>query len=304
MAIVFATDIERTGATNNYETIGIGVCVLDSNFNELSTLFLNGYIKGQTVFEPRCWEEFWSKNTDKLDILEYKGDLSKEQRQKEMITLYQNYRKAWEMYCKKNNLKLELVFDSNIYDGGFLNNMIMTHLVDLPMPYSASEQQYTICWETHSQLRGLLMAVASDFKEDWGLNDKVKELYNVPSMQRQHDHNPVNDAYSIAYDQQVLLNIRDGKIKLKITQSQYTDLECKCNDKLCKKCIIEPLMETMDTMMKQIKDLQFLYKQCKNNEQSQEQHFMQIRDNILDTINTMNNVLYEYDIYSNVNIAN
>lgn len=38
------------------------------------------------------------------------------------------------------------------------------------------------------------------------------KLFDVPELQKAHDHNPANDAYTIAFDQQVLLAIRERRI--------------------------------------------------------------------------------------------
>lgn len=57
------------------------------------------------------------------------------------------------------------------------------------------------------------MAVDPYFKSDWGLTNRIFELYDVERPSINHDHNPANDACTIAYDQQVLFGIRDGRIK-------------------------------------------------------------------------------------------
>lgn len=211
--VVLAFDIERSGATAKYDTIAIGGSVLDWTFKELESLSLLGYIPKETVFEPRCWEEFWVKRQDALDALIYKGDKKKKAREKEMIREFQAFRRKWETKTRKGHCELELVTDNNVYDGGFINNMLFEHTDSLPIPYS-SDGQYSPFWETHSQQRGLLMAVDPSFKQNWGLSERILELYDVPvAMKKAHDHNPANDAYTIAFDQQVLLHIRDGQIK-------------------------------------------------------------------------------------------
>lgn len=225
MSLTLAFDIERSGGGNTHETIGIGASVVDNNFEERDSLFLPGYFpkshKTPTVFEQRCWDEFWCKQSHTLDLLEYTGDLTKEERQKEMIVQFQEFRAKWEQYANDNNLKLELVADNNVYDGGFINDMIFKYLPDtLPLPYTAGrvdgKQQYKSFWETHSEQRGLLAVVDPSFKQNWGYTKRIAELYEVPDQKKDHDHNPSNDAYSIAFEHQVLLNIRDGKIQRRV----------------------------------------------------------------------------------------
>lgn len=219
--IVLAFDIERSGGRCEHDTIAIGASVVDWTFKELDSLFLPGYFKKEhftpTVFEKRCWEEFWSKHTDILETLKYEGDLDKQSRQREMIDQFQRFREKWETTANDLGYRLELVSDNNVYDGGFLNEMIdKMRPGELLMPYTSSKpQKYKSFWETHSEQRGLLMAVDPSFTKNSGFTKRISELYELPPMMKSHDHNPANDAYTIAYEQQVLLGIRDGKVKRK-----------------------------------------------------------------------------------------
>jgi hypothetical protein len=221
MSIVLAFDIERSGATSEYETIAIGASVVNNNFEELDSLFLPGYFddssKTPTSFEKRCWEEFWSKNPDTLKKLKYSGNLSKNERQKEMIEEFQLFRNKWETYASENKMNFALVSDNNVYDGGFINELICKHTDYLPIPFS-TKREYSSFFETFSQQKGLLMVVDPSFKSDWGLSDRISKLYDLPKPKKEHTHLPSDDAYTIAYDQQVLFGIRDGKIK-RLTKS-------------------------------------------------------------------------------------
>lgn len=219
--IVLAFDIERSGPRLEHDTIAIGASVLDWTFKELDRLCLLGYFPEpdslgvKTVFYPQTWEEFWSKHQDVLEALIYTGPKTKKEREKEMIQEVQAFRKKWELKAEENNLKLEVCTDNNVFDGGFINCLLFEHTRQLPLPYNTLGE-YKPFWETHSEQRGLLMAVDPEFKQDWGYSQRIMELYDVPArMEKLHDHNPANDAYTIAFDQQVLLHIRDGKIKLK-----------------------------------------------------------------------------------------
>jgi hypothetical protein len=110
MKITLAFDIERSGATDKYDTIAIGASVLDEEFKELDSLLLLGYVENKTQFEPRCWTEFWKQNTDMLNTLKYTGELEYEDMQREMIEQFQAFRSKWELFCKENDHELLLVF--------------------------------------------------------------------------------------------------------------------------------------------------------------------------------------------------
>lgn len=209
--IVLAFDIERSGATDEYDTIAIGASVVDEDYNELASLFLPCYLPNQTVFEQRCWDEFWSKHPDKLSELKYDGDLTKTQREREAIEEFQAFRATWENYADQSGFKYELVADNNVYDGAFINQLLFKYTNSLPIPYN-TKGKFKAFWETHSEQRGLLMAVDPTYDKNHGFSKRINELYNItlPSN-KVHDHNPANDAYTIACEQQVLNNIRLGK---------------------------------------------------------------------------------------------
>lgn len=209
--LVLAFDIERSGGTSEHDTLAIGASVVDSELRELDHLFLPAYFPGETRFESRCYREFWSKNLDILAQLQYKGPKSREEREAEMIIEFMQFRNKWEQHCEQHGKKLELVTDNNVYDGGFINLLIYKHLPSqLPIPYSTTGK-YSPFFETHSQQRGLLLALDPNFKSDWGLSARLEQLFALPSPSEKHDHLPHHDACTIAFEQQILHGIRAGK---------------------------------------------------------------------------------------------
>jgi hypothetical protein len=203
-----AFDIERSGATNQYDTIALGACVVDSNFTCLDTYFCNCYFPKETVFEPRCMEQFWSTKTEILNSFIYTGTKTKLEREKEMIEGFQAFRAKWEEYASVNKLNYYLTSDNNVYDGGFVNELIYKHMPNvLPIPYSAGKQEYETFFESHSMLKGFLLSKnnSNEFG-DWGLSDLIYKNKLMNKCPIQQDHNPVNDAYVIAYETQGLLN--------------------------------------------------------------------------------------------------
>lgn len=210
--IVLAVDIERAGATNKYDTIGIGASVINENLEELDSLFIGGYKPEVTKFEPRCWEQFWSKNEKQLKILEYNGEKKYDERQKEMIQQFQQFRREWETYAREKSLNYYFVSNNKVFDGGFINMLIFDYCPqDMPIPYAASDAKYSTFFETHSVMKGLLMAVDPEYKLEWGFFSRICELYDFPKAKKQHDHHPANDAYTIAYEFQILRGIQEGR---------------------------------------------------------------------------------------------
>lgn len=210
--IVLAFDIERSGATDFYDTIAIGASVLNEKMEELGSLLVKGYSEKVTRFEKRCWDEFWSKNREILKKLKRNNiDNTYILNQKDMIEEFQKFRKYWEKYAFENSAKYYLLSDNKVFDGGFINEMIFKYLPgEMPLPYSAWDNRYSTFFETHSMMRGFLMRDDPNFHSDWGFFDRIRELYEFPAPVKKHDHLPNHDAYTIAYEFLILRGISAG----------------------------------------------------------------------------------------------
>ena len=219
--VTVAFDIETSGSSfvdNNI--IAIGASAMDENFNELESLRLNGFLSGQVIFEPKTWDEYWSKNLILLESFVYQGEFNTaDSVEAWMIRQLQAFRKKYELYAQEIGAKYFFVSDNNVFDGGFVNCGIL-HLGEIranamPIPYSASTGDYSAFFETTSMQKGFLLGIDPEFDPfaKWGFSNRIAQLYDVPSQVKQHDHSPENDAYSIAYDFNVLLAIRQGRIK-------------------------------------------------------------------------------------------
>lgn len=249
--ITLAFDIERSGGRAQDETFAIGASVVDEDGKELGSLCLKGYFPGLTKFEPRCWDEFWSKNAEILKTLENDddlfqdgtGDLAIPQEvmknapaelkhsswPRRAIEGFHAFRTHWELKAKAEGWKLETVSDNKVYDGGFINDLYAKYMVGdgstvMPLPYSASDEPpaYKKFRETHSEQRGLLIAVDPESvgKRGQSLSNRVEELFDCSSVQNvhPHDHNPAHDAYSIAREAVILNGIAGGRIQLRTSQ--------------------------------------------------------------------------------------
>ena len=206
MKIVLAFDIERSGSTNEYDTIAIGASVVDENLHELDRFVYLSYITNETRFEDKCMKEFWSKHLDILNTLKYTGPLNKQENESNMINEFQQFRSKWESYCKENSHQYYLVSDNTIYDGGFINMLIYKYMKKtLPIPYSAKTQQYDDLYETTSIMKGLLLS--NNVESDNNMYKTLQTIYNIPNCPILHNHNPANDAFNIGFQAQVLLNI-------------------------------------------------------------------------------------------------
>lgn len=207
--LVLAFDIESAGA--NHDVIGLGICVLDDQLTVHDKRLWPAYFPGVTQFEPRCKQEFWNDHTDVLERLVYQGTGSPEHCRAKMITEFWETRQHWETYATEQGYCFQLACDSSVFDAAELNKLAERHLPNTkPMPYNTFDK-YCNLYETFNMQRGFLMAVDPTFTEEYDLNTRIKELFNLPHPAVQANHCPENDAYVIAYDLHMLNGIREGR---------------------------------------------------------------------------------------------
>lgn len=91
----------------------------------------------------------------------------------------------------------------------------------MPLPYSASKPQEIMpYWDVYSELRGFLSMFDPTYVKDHDENFmiRIKELFSIPEINLAYefmDH-PINLAYLVAFDHQVLNCIRDNRIHKKV----------------------------------------------------------------------------------------
>ncbi len=208
---VLAFDIERSGPTEKYDTIAIGATVLNSDFRVLGELMETAYSKEETIFDKRCYDEFWSKHISILNQLENTTKLSHAEKQKNMITNFVNFVKAWETEARKQNILLYRVCDNSSFDVHFINILISKYIEGiLPFPYELSTNKYGHVWETHSMMKGALLILDPKngrYKNSGFSKMLSKKFPFLPPCVVQHDHLPNHDAHKIAHDFLCLLHM-------------------------------------------------------------------------------------------------
>jgi len=216
--LVLAVDIECTGARAPIgAVIAVGASVVSPDLQEMRSMLVSGYIPNVTPMEPRCWNEFWSKNTAILDKLVYTGSdpQTPESLGKMMIEKFQSFRAEWEAFAKAAGRELILCTDSPAFDVSWLNAMIEEHIpagspMSMPLLYNASDGGYEGVVDVHSMQRGWLAAM--DPAGTGPLWKRFSERYAVPEKLKAHTHMPDEDAYGIAFEMQAMLAVQRGRI--------------------------------------------------------------------------------------------
>jgi hypothetical protein len=242
--IVLAFDTECTGQNTTHEdgvgeVVALGVSVVDEDCHEIGGFSFGCYRQreknNEKQFEKRCWDEFWSKNEDKLKHFEFDPRITVVDRAKQMTLAFQSFRVKWETYARDNNLDYVIVSDNKVYDGEKMNQLIVRFTKDIVLPYSASEypdpknktnefipmQQYQKFEETTSMKRGFLMAYNLGREDEIKNFSDLEKEFDFPAPEKIHSHMPQDDAYSIARDRQLLQGIATGKFKKRKHQEAF-----------------------------------------------------------------------------------
>lgn len=219
--LILAFDIEKAGQRASDPILALGAIVMDQNFNEIDSLFLPCYFPNDTKFDQKCWDEFWSTKSDLLNKIKYEGPMTQHDRIRDVIKSFQEFRARWETFALRNNIDYYFVSDTNVNDAEAINQAIHNYFPDdMPIPFSASKKEYSDFINVSDFQRGFLMAIDPNFNGQWGMTQRIIDLFEVPPRARKVDHNPVNDAYGIAYDFNVLLGIKNKRIVPKNTSNK------------------------------------------------------------------------------------
>jgi hypothetical protein len=186
---VLAVDIEASGPSlKKNGIVSIGASILDAFSNEKDSFQINLSLPEGKEYEENCLNEFWLKNIQAYNFVQTNATNPKIAMQ-EFVNFIDNAERF-------ENLKI--VSDNPSFDIAWLNHYILEFTERVPLGYTASNE-YRIIWDTHSMQKTLL-AMKGDSRSEWGLPEKLGLKSHW-----MHDHNPLNDARTIAdYYNQVI----------------------------------------------------------------------------------------------------
>lgn len=188
--IFVAVDIETTGAfmvQNAINSIGFwigdefGTDISSKKFNIEVTwpAIVNGEIINYGDFEPKCWNEFWSKQSSEIIEKCKSGAVSKEEAWKQIREFIDNL----EIQFPENSHQIVFVTDNGSFDIAFINYGLEMNTGRAPMRYSSSGKYRQI----HQ---------ADDAFKTLPKSLNVSEWKRIEGIVK-HDHDPVNDAHAI-----------------------------------------------------------------------------------------------------------
>jgi hypothetical protein len=240
-----AIGLERSESAPVGRVIAIGASVVDENFNQLDRLYAPCFKPVDVGFEYRCVKECWlgdelkelekyrageqptpaslpvskvlQKIADDTPLVNADGKPIRTQQDAEIDALDKliYFVQKWEVKAEQDKALLKRCSDNVIYDIGSINAMVAQYRPDIPqMPYSWTTGKYGTLFDVHQTQRGLLLAHDPQWvTKYWGLKKAIEATWEVPKKRFEHTHLPHEDAYTIAFDLQVLEAIALGRLK-------------------------------------------------------------------------------------------
>ena len=191
---IFSLDIEHSG----YEIIAIGAVVVDETGNKIHEFLATSYHE-ETIFTKKCWSEFWSKNPEAL--LGLVDCPQKVSNTSELTELFYNF------YTDVWHQQMTFISDNPGFDIGELNAEL--NCLGKSSLYTDQYGKYHKIKDVVGVQEGIIRARNNGVSPEWGLSQFIREQYatgtKLPLIE--HDHNPVNDAHSIAIDYLICLEI-------------------------------------------------------------------------------------------------
>lgn len=221
---------------------------------EVARLRLSGWVPGTQRYSIRCMSEFLSKTNEpdfkqeerrevaaqnnwigaeefpRIAPLVYRGPLDESSREREMYSLWIQFRKWVFDACAEKNVPVKQCTDNGLFDMGWFL-CLSSHYKMLPPNYqdvraNGEFGKYTSTVETDCALEGVaytvlntyddLMGTPSIFDDFYDKNPMtmIRRLYNVPDMSVITAHMPDDDAAKIAHEYLIYFGCTRGHFPL------------------------------------------------------------------------------------------
>lgn len=166
---------------------------MDRDKNELDSLNLYMAMPPGTGFEKRCWDEFWSKQQDKLQTI-----FEKAQPPEKQMPLFVEWLDGIELKYGAQNVRLLGNFTA--YDFKWLD-IYAKKYGGRPCLYQkivekkdgVGTYKFSTYIDTNQQYRGALLILKPDAFEKWG----VEESLGIQNDKYTNDHDALTDARNI-----------------------------------------------------------------------------------------------------------
>lgn len=199
--LFFAVDLEFTGSRLNGNTIiSLGICYATNDLNTRTKERIN-FVFSEDSFDKKCWDEFWSKQTDKLEKM-----------RKNQLLPNKAMRKFYEILDELDEkYDVRILSDCPSNDIALLSHYSALYL-DRPGPQFKFGKDFRPIFDTDSYARGAMnMSADNPWTSDANV---IKQFGLVIDENIKATHMPDDDAEKILVTHVTLLN----KLKSNSTQ--------------------------------------------------------------------------------------
>lgn len=214
---VLALDVKRTGYRTTDQTIAIDISVVNSDYVETDCCLYTAWDDSECIFEEEHWKEYWSENSSALRIIKLAAGLHKcdtlRKRQEQIIKgVIKFIEKQKKIYDEKNT-KLILVVHNASSTVYWLNALITEFMPFYrPLPHCFTDLEIR---DVKDIQYGRLLSLdkeAARRGEEWeSILDKHSimspQSYRISLLQKDYNHLPGYNAYKIALDAQMWLQL-------------------------------------------------------------------------------------------------
>jgi hypothetical protein len=213
-----------------YLPIAWGACLMAEDAKILKRFERYIYFPEFDPMEKRCYDEFWSKHADTLQLFDKRSPRpleSSQPRDRAWVERAKwhavNEFLAWQQDClrlaKERDTEICLVADNAAYDVARMNMLFAAHPPPqnpYPWPY-LPEQGYSLVFETQSAATMLLAQLDQDgsLGNGWNVEKRILHYYDVPAQYlpiTNDTHEPAEDAACIGRFAMLLQAIARGEI--------------------------------------------------------------------------------------------
>lgn len=202
--ILVAHDIEKTGSNLiSNPIISVGFYIGDLYGNHISSHKFNikvnwpdivdNVVKDYGDFEPRCWNEFWSKLD--IDIIESCLDNPAPLPAKDAWIAIAKFIDELEIRFPEDRYKIKFLSDNASFDTASIDYALEKYANRSPMRYSSTGEYRSV--------------ISADDMFEMLSPRKIKYANKYIDSRVKHDHDPVNDAHHMYLQYVKAIELKD-----------------------------------------------------------------------------------------------
>lgn len=184
--VIMALDVETSGPNfMRNGLVSIGVSVQDMEMREICFFQKNLTLEEEMCFDPKCWDDFWSKQPDAYSFVTSNASDP---------TVVMAELSDFISMVETSYPQCFIVSDNPSFDIAWINSYLSRYTKRPPINYHTNGK-YRMIWDSASVQKAWCgLRKGASFAS---MPSKHRELLGLSSLYI-HDHNPLNDARTVA----------------------------------------------------------------------------------------------------------